>query len=331
MASTVAVPESGSATSPRSVCDSHFAAHKKRVVEVQLGTRTPKGDYCLIYELGKGGNGVVYLGQSIVDSTRFRAVKVTKNVARNMKEYTAMTNFDHPNVVKVDDLQITEDGSLMMIIMEVKSKVEAAFLALRFGSSVFWFVLRRWPLVAEKTSHCSCLHNQTPRPSEHRGRTKQALVQSHATHFLPAHTHPLLPSRINPPCRRQSPTIAVNRSTPHHHTTPLPPSPLPVHVIQFVGGGELFDHIARSEGGALKEDAARKLFVDLIQGLGHCHDRKIAHRDLKPENLLVDVEGTLKIADFGVAFNSVGDGGSGAKCGASSDDIHLARTIVGSR
>ena len=49
MASTVAVPESGSATSPRSVCDSHFAAHKKRVVEVQLGTRTPKGDYCLIY------------------------------------------------------------------------------------------------------------------------------------------------------------------------------------------------------------------------------------------------------------------------------------------
>ena len=320
MASAVAVPGSRAATSPRSVCDSHYAAHKKRVVEVELGTRTPKGDYCLIYELGKGGNGVVYLGQSIVDSTRFRAVKVTKNVARNMKEYTAMTNFDHPNVVKVDDLQITEDGSLMMIIMEVKSKL---LLALWFGSSSF-SAGGRWSLKRP--------HNQAPpqpsapeidpAPIGTKGCTKHAVAcHSFPTPRAHTHTHTYLPSRISLPRR---PSIASLLTT-----TITPPSP------QFVGGGELFDHIARSEGGALKEDAARKLFVDLIRGLGHCHDRKIAHRDLKPENLLVDVEGTLKIADFGVAFNSLGEGGSGAKCGASSDDIHLglalARTIVGSR
>ena len=320
MASAVAVPGSRAATSPRSVCDSHYAAHKKRVVEVELGTRTPKGDYCLIYELGKGGNGVVYLGQSIVDSTRFRAVKVTKNVARNMKEYTAMTNFDHPNVVKVDDLQITEDGSLMMIIMEVKSKL---LRALWFGSSVLRFVLRRWPLVAEKTSQPSASTTKRPRnrPRAHRNKGVHKACSSMPLISYPArthtHTHTCLPSRISLPRR---PSIASLLTT-----TITPPSP------QFVGGGELFDHIARSEGGALKEDAARKLFVDLIRGLGHCHERKIAHRDLKPENLLVDVEGTLKIADFGVAFNSLGEGGSGAKCGASSDDIHLARTIVGSR
>ena len=198
MASAVAVPGSRAATSPRSVCDSHYAAHKKRVVEVELGTRTPKGDYCLIYELGKGGNGVVYLGQSIVDSTRFRAVKVTKNVARNMKEYTAMTNFDHPNVVKVDDLQITEDGSLMMIIMEVKSKL---LLALWFGSSVLRFVLRRWPLVAEKTSQPSASTTKRPRnrPRAHRNQGMHSPVSlspaaRQSLHSSPPPSLPRLPS-----------------------------------------------------------------------------------------------------------------------------------------
>ena len=204
MASAVAVPGSRAATSPRSVCDSHYAAHKKRVVEVELGTRTPKGDYCLIYELGKGGNGVVYLGQSIVDSTRFRAVKVTKNVARNMKEYTAMTNFDHPNVVKVDDLQITEDGSLMMIIMEVKSKL---LRALWFGSSVLRFVLRRWPLVAEKTSQPSASTTKRPRnrPRAHRNQGMHKV----ACHSFPTprahthtHTHAFPPVSLSPAARQ---------------------------------------------------------------------------------------------------------------------------------
>ena len=110
-------------------------------------------------------------------------------------------------------------------------------------------------------------------------------------------------------------------------------------VMEFVGGGELFDHIARSEGGALAENEARKLFVDLMRGLKHCHDQKIAHRDLKPENILVDADGTLKIADFGVAFNAQGGRGEGGgaggdgglTCGGGADDILLARTIVGSR
>ena len=39
----------------------------------------------------------------------------------------------------------------------------------------------------------------------------------------------------------------------------------------------------------------------LLSGLEHCHKRHVLHRDIKGSNLLIDNEGTLKIADFGLA------------------------------
>ena len=39
----------------------------------------------------------------------------------------------------------------------------------------------------------------------------------------------------------------------------------------------------------------------LLSGLQHCHERGILHRDIKGSNLLIDKNGMLKIADFGLA------------------------------
>ncbi|XP_077211552.1 putative serine/threonine-protein kinase At1g54610 [Tasmannia lanceolata] len=51
----------------------------------------------------------------------------------------------------------------------------------------------------------------------------------------------------------------------------------------------------------LTEPQVKSYMQQLLAGLQHCHERGILHRDIKGSNLLIDKNGMLKIADFGLA------------------------------
>ncbi len=40
--------------------------------------------------------------------------------------------------------------------------------------------------------------------------------------------------------------------------------------------------------------------MQILEGILYCHRRRVLHRDLKPQNLLIDKNGIIKIADFGL-------------------------------
>ncbi|KAF4625182.1 hypothetical protein G7Y89_g12986 [Cudoniella acicularis] len=76
-------------------------------------------------------------------------------------------------------------------------------------------------------------------------------------------------------------------------------------ILEYASGGELFDYILNHR--YLKDNAARRLFAQLVSGVGYLHKKGIVHRDLKLENLLLDRNRNIIITDFGFAntFNPV--------------------------
>jgi len=78
------------------------------------------------------------------------------------------------------------------------------------------------------------------------------------------------------------------------------PSEKKLHLIFEYVDYDLKKYMAENKH-KITEDQIKLLIFQLINGVNFCHSRRIIHRDLKPQNLLVDRNGILKIADFGLA------------------------------
>mmetsp|Transcript_16991 Transcript_16991/g.16860 ORF Transcript_16991/g.16860 Transcript_16991/m.16860 type:complete len:178 (-) Transcript_16991:475-1008(-) len=74
-------------------------------------------------------------------------------------------------------------------------------------------------------------------------------------------------------------------------------------VIDFCPGGELFYHLHRL--GRFTENQAKFYFGEILLGLEYLHGRDIVYRDLKPENVLLDIDGHIKITDFGLSKENI--------------------------
>mmetsp|Transcript_9218 Transcript_9218/g.9287 ORF Transcript_9218/g.9287 Transcript_9218/m.9287 type:complete len:302 (-) Transcript_9218:244-1149(-) len=53
--------------------------------------------------------------------------------------------------------------------------------------------------------------------------------------------------------------------------------------------------------GGLDSTIVKSFLYQLLTGVAYCHHHRVLHRDLKPQNLLINREGELKLADFGLA------------------------------
>jgi len=81
--------------------------------------------------------------------------------------------------------------------------------------------------------------------------------------------------------------------------------------LEYAGGGTLgdmvfkFHHSGKKTREIMKLDIrlAKSYFSQMLSGLDYLHSHNIVHRDLKPENVLLTIDGTLKIADFGECFD----------------------------
>ena len=53
----------------------------------------------------------------------------------------------------------------------------------------------------------------------------------------------------------------------------------------------------------IAEHQCRSIIEQLLQALHYIHDQGVIHRDIKPDNILLDAQGQVKVADFGLAAN----------------------------
>ena len=70
-------------------------------------------------------------------------------------------------------------------------------------------------------------------------------------------------------------------------------------LLMVLRGGELFSQL--SENRRFTEERAKFYCAQIALALGYLHKARIIYRDMKPENILINSDGYIVLADFGLA------------------------------
>ena len=81
--------------------------------------------------------------------------------------------------------------------------------------------------------------------------------------------------------------------------------------MDFLNGGELFYHLRKDQ--RFSERRACFYAAQLVEALRCLHKSGIIYRGLKPENVLLDMDGYIKITDFGLSKQGLETNKAGAR------------------
>jgi len=69
--------------------------------------------------------------------------------------------------------------------------------------------------------------------------------------------------------------------------------------MNFIRGGEMFTHLRKAK--KFNEKRSKFYAAQVYLAINYLHELGYVYRDLKPENILFDVDGYLKVSDYGLA------------------------------
>ena len=69
-------------------------------------------------------------------------------------------------------------------------------------------------------------------------------------------------------------------------------------IMEDISGGDLLSFVKKRT--KLNEKTSRIIFKQLINSLKFIHSKGIIHRDIKLDNILIDLNNSIKLCDFGV-------------------------------
>lgn len=251
------------------------------------------GAWEIIAVIGRGGIGTVYRARHR-DTGELAALKLLgpppavepTTVRRLAREYEALRDLDHPNVVRVFDAGVCEGyGYLAMELVEgldLRSYLSPELD--ETGGAVTWsegtpsdvdavaFGLEAWSLEPATDEHGTG-------GQAWRERAGSLSGPDAIRAFAQAMEEPETEPSGEFPLRRDAPRPA--RSDPEE-VRPLPP-----RLVEGLNRPERMRRLAET-------------VEQVCQALTYVHSRGLVHRDLKPSNIMVDDDRRVRLMDFGL-------------------------------
>ena len=236
------------------------------------------GDYQIIRQIGQGGMGVVYLAEQ-TGTERLVALKILpehvagsdENRERFEKEARATARLQHPNIVPIFEFGIGEAVSAS------GDATNLYYFSMQYvkGRSLSELIKA---LSSRKVEAGATSRDLTT--ADYQTRSNFELEDPHT----PCYKLNLSSETIGNQHSKTKPDQEFATNDPPGSKKQSP---------------DMFPDLAVSNPHRWKQIA--RMGMQAADALAHSHNNEILHRDIKPSNLMIDQEGKIWIADFGLA------------------------------